>query len=74
MSIAICHDCGATIDTDNADYSTTPSNHIICEDCAAVYACEDNFTTEGRCICGEHTVCRAEPDVGIFEPYLELRA
>lgn len=73
MSIAICHHCPATIDTDEHEYSVTGDNHIICEDCAAIAHCENSFPYNGECICGEHTICGAERDVGIMQPYLELR-
>lgn len=73
MSIALCHDCGTTIDTDEHEFGITPDNKIICEDCAAIRHCEDAFNYNDECVCGEHTVCRAEPDVGIMSNYLELK-
>lgn len=69
MSIAICHHCPATIDTDEHEYSVTGDNRLICEDCRAVQICEDDFHLNDACICGQHEVHKPSK----FNTFLELR-
>jgi hypothetical protein len=75
MSVLFCTTCPAVIDPQEDDYSTDSNDRPYCDNCyrGSPSHCEDDFDRNGDCICGEHTVCRAERDVGINEPYLELR-